>query len=175
MKKIIGWFNHLGSEYLRDVNKTLLWVLSRFFIILVVSFFTVLPFLLIMQFFLNPKNDTTTITNIGFALLAGLASISFSYSKTIEPTEVKTIKSVVYAGKQAFLSSLMFLMASAFKYAHLYFEGEKTASAFSNIIRAIPFWVSSILFLMALNFLTFSVLRIAMVLRQRLQNEPPLD
>jgi len=68
--------------------------------------------------FSNPKLDTTQYTNYGFAVLAAIASICFSWSRSIQNDPDKS-KKVNFNGERVFFGSLLFLSASLFKYLYL--------------------------------------------------------
>jgi hypothetical protein len=79
-----------------------------------------LPFIAIVAVYFsytvlsNPKINTLTLTNYGFAITAGLASISFSYAPLLDDTELK--KKIRHAGEMFVRSAIYFLSASVLKY-----------------------------------------------------------
>jgi hypothetical protein len=73
--------------------------------------------------FKNLKSDTTNLTNYGFAILAGMGSICFSWSRCLDSKEESVaIKKITNAGEVFFHSAVIFLIASIFKYSSLHTE-----------------------------------------------------
>ena len=73
---------------------------------------------IILQSFITPNKDTTALTNIGFAIFLGLASVSFGWSRAITGKEEKT-KEIVQIGESCVDGGLCFLSASAIKFIYL--------------------------------------------------------
>jgi len=69
--------------------------------------------------FIDTDFDTTSLTSYGFAILLGCATICFSWSKTIDDEEKKTIKDIRKYGEQCFFAAISFLIASLLKYVHI--------------------------------------------------------
>lgn len=65
----------------------------------------------------NFNKDTALITNFGFAILLGLASISFSWSRAVFPENIERKKKLLTCGTHALYGSIIFLVGSAIKYA----------------------------------------------------------
>ena len=59
------------------------------------------------------KQDTTSITNAGFAILATLATLSFGCARAVEDAAGDRF---AYAGERCFHAALMVIMASLLKY-----------------------------------------------------------
>ena len=64
--------------------------------------------------------DTTSITNAGFAIFAGCASVCFSWARNLED-KVMENKINIY-GESLFLSALCFVIASLLKYIIIHRE-----------------------------------------------------
>jgi hypothetical protein len=62
--------------------------------------------------------DTTSITNAGFAIFAGCASVSFAWART--QTDMKDIAKIKRHGENLFLSALCFVIASLSKYIFIH-------------------------------------------------------
>lgn len=62
----------------------------------------------------NFREDTTAITNAGFALMASLAAISFSFARVVETDELKD--RIMFAGERLLHGALLILIASILKY-----------------------------------------------------------
>jgi hypothetical protein len=60
------------------------------------------------------KEDTTAITNAGFAILATLAALSFSFARVIETDQLKD--RVMFAGERFLHGAVLVLVASILKY-----------------------------------------------------------
>ncbi len=75
-------------------------------------------FVIVIHELLNVKNDTTHITNYGFAILVGMASVCFSWIRALSQSENdQVINSIRKAGEMFLHSAIIFLLASALKYA----------------------------------------------------------
>lgn len=62
--------------------------------------------------------DTTTITNAGFALMASLAALCFSYARCLDD-QPSMRSEVIHAGERFFHAAILLLTASLIKYAAL--------------------------------------------------------
>jgi len=62
----------------------------------------------------NYRSDTTSITNAGFAIMASLAAISFSFARVIESDELKD--RIMFAGERLLHAAILILTASILKY-----------------------------------------------------------
>lgn len=88
-------------------------------------FFTVLLLLIFMAggifilfTFGKSSFDTTSITNVGFAIFAGCASVCFAWSRVLEsPADKLRIRQ---NGESLFLSALCFVIASLSKYIFIH-------------------------------------------------------
>lgn len=76
--------------------------------------------LFILMTFGNPAFDTTYITNAGFAVFAGCASVCFSWARNTE--DLKVAAKIKLAGERFFFSSLCFVIASLLKFITLHRE-----------------------------------------------------
>ena len=63
---------------------------------------------------INYEKDTTTITNTAFAIMATLASLSFSFARVIESDELKD--RLMFAGERFLHGGILVLVASLLKY-----------------------------------------------------------
>jgi len=63
----------------------------------------------------NPKNDTTPVSYVGFAVLAATANICFSWARTTNSNS-NLFKNIRYCGELSFLSTVLFLLAAIMKY-----------------------------------------------------------
>jgi hypothetical protein len=88
------------------------WIIWLLYVALMALFMG--SFIIATMQFSNPKENTTALTNIGFAVLGGISSICFSWSRAIE--EKVMVKDIVSAGEHCFLAALLFLCASAIKF-----------------------------------------------------------
>lgn len=103
---------------------------------IVVGVFLVFIFLsgglFILMTFGNPSFDTTSITNAGFAVFAGCASVCFSWARNTEDT--RAAGKIKLSGERFFFSSLCFVVASLLKFITLHRE-ELINSRILNFIR----------------------------------------
>ena len=63
---------------------------------------------------LNYREDTTTVTNAGFAIMASLAAISFSFARVVGSKKLKD--RIMFAGERLLHASILILVASILKY-----------------------------------------------------------
>lgn len=129
------------------------------------------PFVFIQISINNPSFDTTPITNIAFAILVGLASVSFSWARAIEQDDKRLVRSIVYAGEVSLQAAIFFLMASAFKYLSLNkFEFIVQPEPPSlKVFRLIMLIASMILFLVAVTNFLGVLSNLLFVLRKRMK------
>ncbi len=64
--------------------------------------------------FVNFRDDTTNITNAGFAIMATLSALSFSWARVVESDELKD--RLMFAGERLLHGTLLVLVASILKY-----------------------------------------------------------
>jgi len=62
----------------------------------------------------NYREDTTNITNAGFAIMATLAALSFSFARVIESEELKD--RVMFAGERFLHGAILTVVATILKY-----------------------------------------------------------
>ena len=71
-----------------------------------------------IKLFQNVTQDTTSITNVAFGIVASLSALSFACSRTIEgPPEHKSL--FPFAGERFLHSAILLIIASILKYASL--------------------------------------------------------
>ncbi len=75
----------------------------------------------ILDAFFRPDRDTTSLTNYGFAIFIGLASVCFGWSRAIKGPQ-SDIDKIIKTGEEALNAGLIFLAASGLKYLFLNFE-----------------------------------------------------
>jgi hypothetical protein len=93
--------------------------------------------------------DTTSITNAGFAIFAGCASVCFAWSRTSDyPRDTAKIKQF---GESLFLSALCFVIASLAKFIFLHKTEliEKPLLGYLNFLFPIINVLGAIMFLLA--------------------------
>jgi hypothetical protein len=71
-------------------------------------------FVYAISMILNYREDTTNVTNAGFAIMASLAAISFSFARVIESEESKD--RIMFAGERLLHGAVLILIASILKY-----------------------------------------------------------
>lgn len=62
----------------------------------------------------NLREDTTALTNAGFAIMASLAALSFSFARVIEAEDLRD--RVMFAGERLLHGAILVLVASLLKY-----------------------------------------------------------
>jgi len=153
----------------------LIW--SKWIMLIFLLLFLYGPFVFIQISIVNPSYDTTPITNIAFAILAGISSVAFSWARAIEQDDKRLVRSIVYAGEISFQSAIFFLLASGFKYFSFKSVEQLGKETPFVIIRLIMLGASIILFVVAiLNFLiALSDLLFVLRKRMKLGNNLPTD
>ncbi len=106
-----------GIKYFKEnFYKITLVNLPNFFILL-------FGYTLILYSFTNLKEDTTFLTNYGFAILVGVASICFSWVRSLDKTsEPKMISRLNKYGEYAVHAAIIFLLGSVVKYMALHLD-----------------------------------------------------
>ena len=94
-------------------RKVVLWLTSVFLIFIFLS-----GALFILITFGNTSFDTTSITNAGFAIFAGCASVCFSWARNNEDKVIAD--RIKLSGERFFFSSLCFVAASLLKFIFLH-------------------------------------------------------
>ena len=123
----------------------------------------------------NLREDTTTITNVAFGVLATLSALSFSCARTIQgPEEDKD--GFTFAGERFLHAGIMMLVASFLKYAALSAVNEETTAAGIGefAVRVVGFLVA-LLFLYALTSGHSGYLVVNRLLWKRLPRHPKWD
>lgn len=97
---------------------------NKIFLIFIPNFFfTVLGISIVFYNFQNIKEDTTSLTNYGFAILAGISSLCFSWARGLNKDEdAQILKKVTICGESFFHSAIIFLLLSAIKYSTIHLE-----------------------------------------------------
>lgn len=127
-------------------------LLGRIFILYIPTFLViVLGAFMIFDNFQSADKDTTYLTNYGFAILIGLASISFSWARNMDKEKEPVMLGIVSkAGENSFHSSIIFLIASGLKYSlvnlNQFLEND---TIFFNIIHLILYIVFLVCFAIA--------------------------
>ena len=116
---------------------------------------------LIAQFVVNADIDVK-VTNIGFAVLIGLTSVCFSWVRTYEHPEGtaalrKKIRSV---GESSLLTSIIFLLASIFKYSLFILKNNNPEHSIIIVVKII----AGILFFLAFYGLVRVMMRILWII-----------
>jgi hypothetical protein len=72
--------------------------------------------IVISKNFINPKIDTTSLTNIGFAFAVSMSAVCFSWYRTLESNETESLKLIKSSGERFLFAGIIFICASAIKY-----------------------------------------------------------
>jgi hypothetical protein len=103
--------------------------------------------ILVSRVLADTKIDTTPISNIGFAVLAAIASLCFNWAKTFDNNdkkEIEIIKKLNRAGAKSIFASICFMSASLSKYVFIKYDKFK---------EALPFALDFFKFLFGIGFL----------------------
>jgi hypothetical protein len=135
-------------NYFYNENK-----IGRFFIVFIPSFLLILlGAFIIFDNFQTASKDTTYLTNYGFAILIGIASICFSWARNMNiEIEPLMISRVNIAGENSFHSAILFLIASGIKHSLVNLETYVTKQWFyvQNILHLILYIIFLICFTIA--------------------------
>ncbi|HBL75987.1 MAG: hypothetical protein A2W90_11260 [Bacteroidetes bacterium GWF2_42_66] len=94
-----------------------------FLVILPNFFFSILGASIVIYGFKNIEEDTTNLTNYGFAILAAISSVCFSWTRGLDSTkEPLMIDRIAKAGEGSLHCAIIFLLASALKYSTLHLD-----------------------------------------------------
>jgi hypothetical protein len=93
--------------------------------------------------------DTTSITNAGFAIFAGCASVSFAWARNLE--DKNDISKINAHGENLFLSALCFVIASLLKYILIHRKDiiNETLLGYVNFLFPIINIVGALMFFLA--------------------------
>jgi hypothetical protein len=73
-----------------------------------------LAYLYAIRMIFNYREDTTNVTNAGFAIMASLAALSFSFARVVESDALKD--RIMFAGERLLHGGELVLVASILKY-----------------------------------------------------------
>ena len=127
-------------------------LLGRIFILYIPTFlFIALGAFLVFDNFQSADKDTTYLTNYGFAILIGLTSICFSWTRNMYNEKEPLMLAIVSkAGENSFHSSIIFLIASSLKYSLVNLNKFLDSNTiFFNIIHVILYAVFLVCFSIA--------------------------
>lgn len=106
----------LKYVFVDNFNKVFLVELPNFF-------FGLLGSTIVIYGFKNINEDTTSLTNYGFAILVGISSVCFSWTRGLDnEKEPLMIKRISQAGEGSLHCAIVFLLASALKYSTLHLD-----------------------------------------------------
>jgi hypothetical protein len=164
IKKFWSKLKRLYRRLAKPRREGLIWL---FTLIFSGTFSIVLSLLTIKFAFGNSK--TIRLTNICFAIFAALASICFSWNKS-EYVEPLDRKGILQAGELSLLGAVLFLIASALKYASIstLANSSEVLYKFFNI-----FFIVLLFFLYMISFFvgTLSVMKILATIASRLLDD----
>ena len=122
--------------------------------------------------FMAPKKDTTIFLSVGFAMLIGLASVCFSWVKTIEESDEraqKIKKDIKICGESFFLTALYLIIASALKYVSIRLSTEKYQLFI--FFGKVSYWIFYIIIVTVLIYFTVAFARLLHLLFFRVEND----
>jgi hypothetical protein len=64
----------------------------------------------------DPKKDLTSFLSVSFGMLIALSSVCFSWVKTIDERDVKSIRDIKICGESFMLTAIFLIVAIALKY-----------------------------------------------------------
>ncbi|MGA9109956.1 MAG: hypothetical protein ACLQBD_02450 [Syntrophobacteraceae bacterium] len=105
------------STVIKLIKKALLFIAYLFQFILwhfPVSVLALIGLYFTYKMFIDPTQDTTSISNYAFVIVAALSSLSFVYSQSVKDKEDK--QKIQYCGERFLHSAILFLIASVLKY-----------------------------------------------------------
>lgn len=133
--------------------------------------FTIL--ILFLQELNNFEKDTITITNYGFAILLGLASISFSWASSMSDEEASFKLKVKKCGQSAIFAAITFLFGSAFKYLGI--DHDIKSFEFLSNPENYAHFIPRLLALACFMFASFRTIRVFNVLIEILIEKGEID
>jgi hypothetical protein len=111
------------------------WVFSRGSVVLVLAAGVYLT----PKFLYDPSRDTTMLTNSGFAILASMAGLAFSWSRAIQSPGAEGLRDrVCFAGERFLHAAILMILASTLKYAAI------VDSTSSTVVEAIQFVLGTV-------------------------------
>ena len=134
---------NFNAMTMRTVTKKLPFLL--YFLIMV---FLGLVFIYPYEALTDPNFDTLPITNYGFAVMAGCASVCFSWAKSYDSsTKTGYIK---FSALCCFFSAILFIIASIIKYSWLQSDSEILGWDVYVIYFNILHYLANIIFLISI-------------------------
>jgi len=127
--------------------------------------------------FRDYSKDTTAVSNVAFGVLATLAALSFSCSRSLEP-EDKDKDRFAYVGERCLHASVLVLSASVLKYALLSLKSETWVAAhpvLTAVLHVALGEATGILFLWALLSAHTGLKVLSDLLRTRIARYPDWD
>lgn len=108
-QKIIEFFSDFKLKFIK-----------AFSINIPLMLFLILGLSIMLSIFKNKNQDTTNLTNYGFAILIGFSSVCFSWARNMNPEkEPKMLEKISNCGEVSLLAAILFLVASLIKYCHI--------------------------------------------------------
>ncbi|WP_448103483.1 hypothetical protein [Pedobacter panaciterrae] len=102
-------------------------------------------------YFIQLKNETISLTSIGFAMMMGLASVLFNWARSIDADIYRdAYRRINKMAAQTLLTGLMFLLSSIFKLVSTYESMDPLVAKSNEVPDYWVYGVSSALILLAL-------------------------
>ena len=160
--RVFKWTRRITIELLKKIVPIIIILILWAFLTLVVTS----PLRAVYIFFTDQNNDTVYLTNIAFAMLIGISSVSFSWARAIDPNRKNKIEAIVKGGEYSLKSAILFLSASGVKYVSIH-ALTKTEYLFlgafskniSIVLFVIVFGLAVICFTAALRYINLGFLR----------------
>lgn len=115
----IHLLSRLKKIYLRISKSSF----NEFFLVIFPNLlFTIFGYGIIIYSFKNVDIDTTNLTNYGFAILAGISSICFSWSKNLNSEDENTSERIIIIAECFLHTAIIFLLSSAIKYSAIHID-----------------------------------------------------
>ena len=146
IKKIIWPFKWIITKIGQGLSFVFYENYNKIFIVIIPSvIFALLGGSILLYSFKNINEDTTYLTNYGFAILIGLSSVCFSWTRNLDNEKEPLMLRTASASAEGFLHcAIIFLLSSIIKYGTLKIDilfGEEY-----NVVKTIIISILSILY-----------------------------
>lgn len=116
----------------------------------------------------DPKKDLISFLSVSFGMLIALSSVCFSWVKTIDEKDVKSIKEIKICGESFMLTAIFLIVAIALKYVSIQLSDTKTS--FQRFIGQSCFYLFYIILFAIITYFVVAFSKLLHLLFLRVDN-----
>ena len=152
-----------------QIFRSIGWVIKLFLIVyLPIIGFALFIFGFIAIVIIDPNKDLTSLLSVSFGMLIALSSVCFSWVKTIDEKDVKSIKEVKVCGESFMLTAIFLIVAIALKYVSI--QLSVTQSVLSQFIGKSSFYLFYIIIMTIITYFIVAFSKLLYLLFLRVDN-----